>query len=106
MYIILVSRPRFVRINTILITVEDAIDIFRDEGWTLVQNFDKSYDNFIKRISTLSENEFMVDIHIAELLIFPPNTEFYAHQGYRNGFIILQDKVSLFQQNNTFFTLF
>ncbi|GJQ75575.1 hypothetical protein Trydic_g17656 [Trypoxylus dichotomus] len=90
-----VTRPRFVRINTILISIDDAINGFRDEGWTLVRHMDsKDYSGFLDKICNLTKDQFMIDIHIPELLIFPPNTEFYAHNAYKTGYIVLQDKAS------------
>ncbi|KRT83787.1 hypothetical protein AMK59_4718 [Oryctes borbonicus] len=90
-----VNRPRFVRINTIRTTINDAIDAFRDEGWTLVRHMDtKDYNGFLDKIRNLTANQFMVDFHLPELLIFPPNTEFHAHDSYKSGRVILQDKAS------------
>lgn len=90
-----VDKPRYVRVNTLKISINEAVDAFRDEGWILVRCFDnQDYDGFLDKISNLEEGEFMVDIHIPYLLIFPPKTEFYNHSAYRNGIIALQDKAS------------
>lgn len=93
-YILADPKPRYVRVNTLKITLNDAIEKFQDDGWTLVKFFQKdNYTEFINQITKLEENEFMVDIHIPNLLIFPTGTTFYNHPAYKNGSIILQDKV-------------
>lgn len=75
-------------------TLSEAVDGFRSEGWVLSKSLDKTdYKGFLDKISSLSDEEFLVDIHIPDLLIFPPKTQFYNHPAYKNGSIILQDKV-------------
>ncbi|KAG5883733.1 hypothetical protein JTB14_024234 [Gonioctena quinquepunctata] len=89
------SKPRYVRVNSLSLTLNEAIEGFRDEGWTLSKFLDKTdYQGFLNKISSLNEDEFLVDIHIPNLLIFPPKTQFYNHPAYKNGSIILQDKAS------------
>ncbi|EFA10277.1 28S rRNA (cytosine-C(5))-methyltransferase [Tribolium castaneum] len=90
-----VEKPRYVRVNTLKITVNEAIEGFREEGWVLKRYTDsENYLGFLEAVSNLGSNEFMVDLHIPYLLIFPPKTEFYQHAAYKNGSIILQDKAS------------
>lgn len=85
------------RVNTLKQSVEEAINNFRDEGWTFVRYTEKDdYKGFIQKVSSLAPEEFMVDLHVKELLIFPPKTEFHNHNAYKEGFIMLQDKVSYF----------
>lgn len=92
-FFITVDKPRYVRVNTLKISVADAIDNFRDEGWILQRSPGLSYLNFLEKVSNLGVEEFIVDFHIPSLLIFPPKTQFYKHDAYLNGSIILQDKV-------------
>ncbi|KAK9891044.1 hypothetical protein WA026_013372 [Henosepilachna vigintioctopunctata] len=90
-----IMKPRYARVNTLKISVEEAVNNFRDEGWTLVKYFnDSDYDGFLEKLSNLESNEFMIDIHIPELLIFPPKTEFYNHEAYKSKMVVLQDKAS------------
>ncbi|XP_044744520.1 putative methyltransferase NSUN7 [Coccinella septempunctata] len=90
-----ITKPRYVRVNTLKITLEEAVTNFRQEGWIFVPFFNKSdYEGFQNRLNLLKPDEFMKDIHIPELLIFPPKTEFYQHEAYKSGNIILQDKAS------------
>ncbi|CAG9861893.1 unnamed protein product [Phyllotreta striolata] len=92
-----VGKPRYVRINTLKWNQNDAIDTFRDEGWALNKFLDKTdYNGFLEKIVTLNEQEFMVDIHIPNLLVFPSKTTFYNHEAYKNGSMVLQDKASCF----------
>lgn len=89
-------KPRYVRVNTLSITTDEAIQNFQDEDWVLTKFLDKNdYDGFLQKISSLEESEFMVDIHIPNLLIFPPKTEFHNHPAYNKGSILLQDKVNI-----------
>ncbi|KAJ9585883.1 hypothetical protein L9F63_020471, partial [Diploptera punctata] len=87
--------PRYVRVNTLILRVKDALKYFQDEGWKLISLKGISdYDAFLNRISSLAEDEFIPDYHIKELLIFPNKTEFFQHELYLNGSLILQDKAS------------
>lgn len=63
------SLNRYVRVNTLKITWDEAI----------------------KQLSNYKE-----DCHIGNLLSFPPNTNFYDNGLYKNGSLILQDKASCF----------
>nr|CAH7721548.1 unnamed protein product [Callosobruchus chinensis] len=89
------TKPKYVRVNTLKKTVEEAIEAFSDEGWFLIKHSDKNdYNGFIEKVIALKDGEFMVDMHIPSLLIFPPRTHFYNHPAYKNGTVILQDKAS------------
>nr|CAH7750779.1 unnamed protein product [Callosobruchus chinensis] len=88
------TKPKYVRVNTLKKTVEEAIEAFSDEGWFLIKHSDKNdYNGFIEKVIALKDGEFMVDMHIPSLLIFPPRTHFYNHPAYKNGTVILQDKL-------------
>lgn len=88
-------KPKYVRVNTLKATVEEIIDLFRDEGWTFVRHFeDKNYDNFLSKVVNLGPEEFMLDLHVKELLVFPPKTEFHYYSFYKDGRIMIQDKAS------------
>ncbi|XP_012251799.2 28S rRNA (cytosine-C(5))-methyltransferase [Athalia rosae] len=88
-----VEKPRYVRVNTLSMSVDEAIESFRQEGWRPLYR-SKDYPTFIEAVSNLSGMAFIQDIHIPELLVFPPKTQFYDHPGYTSGSIILQDKAS------------
>jgi putative methyltransferase len=71
--------------------------MFCDEDWKQVCYDRKAedYSSFLHRVTSLEMDEFIRDVHIKELLIFPNKTEFYKHPLYVEGSIILQDKVSM-----------
>ncbi|XP_071331756.1 28S rRNA (cytosine-C(5))-methyltransferase isoform X1 [Trachinotus anak] len=80
--------PRYVRVNTLKTTVEDAVDYLVRDGF--------SYQGQASRLDdlTLKEKDFVMDLHLLELLVFSPKTDFHNHFLYRAGHIILQDKAS------------
>jgi len=94
---VLDSKPRYVRVNTLALKVRAALKIFCDEGWKKVDYNRKAedYASFLHRVASLADDEFIQDLHIKELFIFPNKTEFYKHPLYLEGCIILQDKVRL-----------
>ena len=95
-----VCRPRFVRINTLKATKTEILNCFAQHGWQELHNSkdhftndDEKYADFIQTICTLSDNNFLQDIHVQNLLIFPGNMQFYNLDYYHDGSILLQDKV-------------
>lgn len=84
-------RPRYVRINTLLLSIKRAISLFQNEGWKLLST-NMTYSSYLKTLSRLSQPYFVQDIHIPEVLAFPP-VPFHEHPGYKRGEFILQDKV-------------
>ncbi|XP_012062571.1 PREDICTED: probable 28S rRNA (cytosine-C(5))-methyltransferase [Atta cephalotes] len=88
-----VKRPRYVRVNTLLLTVEEAISFFQQDGWQLLPK-STTYSSYLQSLSQLSKPYFIQDLHIPEILAFPSSTIFHDHSGYRDGKLILQDKAS------------
>lgn len=86
------NKPRYVRINTALMTMDEALTAFWKEGWALLPKCN-TYSAYLEVISRLRDKTFIRDFHIPELLTFPPGTKFSDHPGYVNGKMILQDKV-------------
>nr|XP_046252312.1 probable 28S rRNA (cytosine-C(5))-methyltransferase [Scatophagus argus] len=80
--------PRYVRVNTLKTTVEDVVDYFKRGGLSYLGQASRLDD------LTLKEKEFVRDIHLPELLVFSPKTDFHDHFLYKAGHIILQDKAS------------
>ncbi|KAJ3891547.1 S-adenosyl-L-methionine-dependent methyltransferase [Lentinula edodes] len=70
--------PRYVRINTTLWTIEEAIQYFISKGFTM------------------SKHVFAKDKHICALFLFHPEVSFQNDDAYKNGKVILQDKASCF----------
>ncbi|XP_066247676.1 28S rRNA (cytosine-C(5))-methyltransferase [Euwallacea similis] len=89
------TKPRYVRINTLINPFNEALNLFEEEGWMLLASKkDQSYTDFLEKIYHLEESCFLRDMHIPDLLVFPCGTEFYNHPGYKKGAIVLQDKAS------------
>lgn len=87
--------PKYARVNTLKTTVEEIIDIFRDDGWIFVRHFENNnYESFVDRVASLAPSEFMLDLHVKTLLIFPPKTEFHMYEIFKDGRISIQDKAS------------
>lgn len=80
--------PRYVRVNTLKTTVEDAVDYMKRDGFTYLGQACRLED------FTLKEKEFVMDMHLPEVLVFSPKTDFHDHFLYKAGHIILQDKAS------------
>ncbi|KAM7412265.1 hypothetical protein PAMA_021965 [Pampus argenteus] len=80
--------PRYVRVNTLKTTVEDTVDYLKRDGFSYLGQA-SSMDDL-----TLKKKEFVKDLHLPELLIFSPKTDFHDHFLYKAGHIILQDKAS------------
>lgn len=47
----------------------------------------------LEELRALSGKKFLLDLHLPELLVFPPQTDFHDNLLYTSGHIILQDKV-------------
>ncbi|XP_032286703.1 probable 28S rRNA (cytosine-C(5))-methyltransferase isoform X3 [Phoca vitulina] len=71
--------PRFVRVNTLKTSLDDAVDYFKRQGF--------SYQGRASRC-------FLLDPLLPELLVFPAQTDLHDHPLYRAGHLILQDKAS------------
>lgn len=80
--------PRYVRVNTLKTTVEDAVDYLKRDGFSYLGQASRLDD------LTLKEKQFVGDLHLPELLVFSPKTDFHNHFLYKAGHIILQDKAS------------
>jgi putative methyltransferase len=81
------SYLRFVRVNTLLKSVEECLTVLESEGF--------------KKVDTVtpadrSKQIFSVDSLIPEILIFPPSISLHHHPLKKSGALILQDKASCF----------
>lgn len=74
--------PRYVRINSLKWSIEDAITTFQMGGYAIGNPHD--------------EMEFARDAHVENLLLFPPQTQLTDTPEYSDGRLILQDKASCF----------
>ncbi|XP_028265783.1 28S rRNA (cytosine-C(5))-methyltransferase [Parambassis ranga] len=80
--------PRYVRVNTLKTTVEDAVDYLKRDGFSYLGEAVRLDDLALKK------KDFVRDLHLPELLVFSPKTDFHDHFLYTAGHIILQDKAS------------
>ncbi|KPP71203.1 putative methyltransferase NSUN5 [Scleropages formosus] len=81
--------PRYVRVNVLKTTMEDVIDYLKREGFSY-----KGKATSLDNLHSLTAKSFLCDMHLPDLLVFPPKTDFHAHFLYQAGHIILQDKAS------------
>lgn len=79
---------RYVRVNTLKTTMEDAVDYLKRDGFTYLGEAGKLED------LTLKEKNFVKDLHLPNLLVFSPKMDFHDHFLYKAGHVILQDKAS------------
>ena len=77
--------PRYVRVNTLKMSTDDAINYFKEEHFELVQS---------KNVNELTSCEFMLDKTVPSLLVFSSGMDFHDHCLYKQGKIVLQDKAS------------
>ncbi|KAJ7914917.1 S-adenosyl-L-methionine-dependent methyltransferase [Mycena leptocephala] len=75
--------PRYVRVNTGMWSLADAVKYFTSQGFALGTSLD-------------STKAFAKDQHIPNLILFPPQTTFHDDPAYKSGKLILQDKASCF----------
>ncbi|XP_063821513.1 28S rRNA (cytosine-C(5))-methyltransferase [Ostrinia nubilalis] len=89
-----VRRPRYVRVNTNLLTTSDAIRAFQDEGYRFIRCTSGSYDDYLKQIQQLTEYDFTQDYHVKTMFVFASNTKLHEHELYLESQIVLQDKAT------------
>ncbi|XP_076210838.1 28S rRNA (cytosine-C(5))-methyltransferase isoform X2 [Aptenodytes patagonicus] len=81
--------PRYVRVNTLKTCVDDVIDFFKRQGYSYLGKAAS-----VEELRALSGKKFLLDLHLPELLVFPPQTDFHDNLLYTSGHVILQDKAS------------
>ena len=87
-------RLRWVRVNTLMTTLESQIELFETQGWRRVASLAALRDE-----TTSSEGAskvFAVDTNVPNLLAMPAGTDLTNTEAYKTGRIILQDKASCF----------
>ncbi|XP_067393861.1 28S rRNA (cytosine-C(5))-methyltransferase [Emydura macquarii macquarii] len=84
-----VQVPRYVRVNTLKTCMDDVVDFFKRQGYSYLGRAAR-----MEELSSLSGKQFLLDPHLQELLVFPPQTDFHENRLYVAGHIILQDKAS------------
>lgn len=73
------------------------MEIFLKDGWHEIPSSEcETYDNFLKVVRSLGEYDFVSDIHVKNLFVFPASSKrFWARNSLvLESKLILQDKVS------------
>uniref|UniRef100_A0A915J515 SAM-dependent MTase RsmB/NOP-type domain-containing protein n=1 Tax=Romanomermis culicivorax TaxID=13658 RepID=A0A915J515_ROMCU len=91
---IMQKLPRYVRINTLKVTIEEAKQKLINEGWRLIETDKSTRKRFRDVVERLTAYDFCFDTHIPELLIFPSGTDLHLEDWVINGNFVLQDKSS------------
>ncbi|XP_064449210.1 28S rRNA (cytosine-C(5))-methyltransferase isoform X6 [Mirounga angustirostris] len=113
--------PRFVRVNTLKTSLDDAVDYFKRQGFSYQGRASSSARNVgpqvrgpawrsacgssqharcflfpgsLEDARALRGRCFLLDPLLPELLVFPAQTDLHDHPLYRAGHLILQDKAS------------
>ena len=77
--------PRYVRVNTLKVSVADAVSDLEKAGWRHVAP---------QAHRPPHPGELWVDPLVPELLVLPAGCEMHQHVGVQNAVLILQDKAS------------
>lgn len=87
---------RYARINPLKATSSEIKEVLAEEGWKEVYYpaSSTSHETFLDLISNLGPTDFLSDLHLPDLLVFPPQTPLYQHSLVTGGSLLLQDKAS------------
>lgn len=90
------TKPRYVRVNTNILSRADALEQFRNDGWQEITDEFTTYDDFLKVVDNLSDESFVSDIHVNDLFVFPPSSRRYwaLSAMVKESKVVLQDKAS------------
>ena len=87
---------RYARINPLKATSSEIKAVLSEEGWKEVYypTSSTSHESFLDLISNLGPTDYLSDLHLPDLLVFPPQTPLYQHSLVTGGSLLLQDKAS------------
>lgn len=90
---------KYLRVNRIKATVDDLVyELVNDLEYVQVGRKFDSFNDFLRKLFSLKENEFMLDYHFPDDLIVVSASvkrEFQQYRMYEEGKVIFQDKASL-----------
>ncbi|XP_055617016.1 28S rRNA (cytosine-C(5))-methyltransferase isoform X2 [Toxorhynchites rutilus septentrionalis] len=90
------KKPRYVRINTNAIAQPGALRLLQEEGWILIDEEFVSYADYLERVKSLGDSEFLVDFHFKEVLVFPNSAKnYWARATELKQKFVLQNKACL-----------
>lgn len=79
-----------------MLSRSEAMEIFIKDGWHEIPSSDfETYDRFLEVVRNLGEYDFVSDIHVKNLFVFPASSKrFWARNSLvLESKLILQDKV-------------
>lgn len=87
-------KPRYIRVNTTLLKRADALEAFVADGWIEVKC--DTYDEYLNAINNLTDEQFISDIHVNNLFVFPASSKRHwaLNAMTKESKLILQDKAS------------
>ncbi|XP_035205394.1 28S rRNA (cytosine-C(5))-methyltransferase-like [Stegodyphus dumicola] len=92
---VMITIPRYARINTLLTTMPDVLDDLKKSGYYHKEyQEDISEDAYLEKVKNLKPGEFLIDYHFKDLLVFPCKENLRTWDLYNQGHIFLQDKSS------------
>uniref|UniRef100_A0A182JWT8 SAM-dependent MTase RsmB/NOP-type domain-containing protein n=1 Tax=Anopheles christyi TaxID=43041 RepID=A0A182JWT8_9DIPT len=92
----LTTEPRFVRINTNVLKLEEAKQLLAQEQKVLVEESFTNYREFIERAKDLGGPEYMQDFHFPDMLVFPNSAKyFWSKAEHLKSKFFLQNKACL-----------
>lgn len=73
----------------------EAIEEFTKDGWEAVVDEFKTYDEFLAAVDSLGIAQYLSDIHVQNLFVFPWSSKQYWAKHYlvKESKVVLQDKV-------------
>lgn len=86
--------PRYVRVNTVKKSLDTLLHELSEDGWKQLAYDRTDLSSFISVVKNLEEDQFVLDIHVPNLLVFAASTNFTESSAYNRGEIVLQDKAS------------
>ena len=89
-------KPRYVRINSNLLSIANALDILTTEEWRRKDQVPfENYQDYLDAIKSLEEDEFLIDMHLNDMLVFHAKQKHYwaCHELVKEKKLMLQDKV-------------
>ncbi|KAH8417243.1 hypothetical protein KR222_007042 [Zaprionus bogoriensis] len=90
-------HPRYVRINTNLYSIAEALEYLAGEEWRRKElDADASYADFLAAVRNLEEDQFLIDINATGVLIFHHKWRSYwaSHEFVQCKKLILQNKAT------------
>ncbi|XP_055905914.1 28S rRNA (cytosine-C(5))-methyltransferase [Eupeodes corollae] len=89
-----ISKPRYVRVNTNVLSMDKAFQMLEEEEWIRNDAKFETYPEYLEAICALKENEYLVDMHVDNLLVFHPSKKRYwaCHNYVYEKKFLLQDK--------------